>query len=141
MAFTAEELVKTWQARAGRVDSETRKLVQRTGRRMLTVSRAHMRAQIYAIPEDKTKSGKKKWVRTGTLLRNETLIYAPDGSAVTLTNETIYARARHELGRDGRQTKRPAHWREGIHAEMLDGVHADMIATRDRIFRAAGGSI
>jgi len=134
MAFTAEELVKTWQARTGRVSPEFRGLTERTGRRMLVVSKQHMRKQIYSIPEDMTASGKKKWVRTQRLLKGEKLEYAPDRSAVTLTNEVPYARARHELGRDGRRTKRIAHWREGIYQEILEEVHADMVLTRHRIF-------
>lgn len=137
MAFE-NAIAKTWADRAGRAPSELRQLVRRTGRRMLTVSRQHMRKQIYSIPEDTTRAGRKKWRRTGILLQGEKLRYAPDGSAVTLTNEVSYARSRHELGRDGRKTTRPAHWREGIHAELLEEVHADMVITRYRIMKGYG---
>jgi len=137
--FTPAGLAEAWAARTEKVLPEIRQLVQRTGRRMLTVSKRQMRRQIYAIPEDMTATGKKKWVRTGNLLNAEDLAYAPNRSGVTLTNGMIYARARHELGRDGRQTKRPAHWRDGIYAELLPTVERDMMATRDRIFTAMGG--
>lgn len=138
-AFTPRGFAEAWKQRVGKVEPEIRGLVQRTGRRLLVASKRHMLQQIYSIPEDMTASGKKKWVRTMNLLNAEKLEYAPDGSAVTLTNEMIYARARHELGRDGRQTKRPAHWREGIYAETLEEVHRDMVDTRYRIFKASGG--
>jgi hypothetical protein len=133
--FTNQQLVQSWQSRAGRVQPAFRQLVRRTGQRMLKVSKSHMRQQIYRIPEDTTKTGRKKWVRTGRLLNAEKLVYAPDGSAVTLTNEMPYARARHELGRNGRQTKRIAHWREGIYAELLEDVHQDMSTTLFQVMK------
>ncbi len=134
-AFTPRGLAEEWAARAGRVQPEIRLLVQRTGKRILKVSKEHMKAQIYAIPEDTTKAGKKKWTRTRKLINAEGLVYAPDGSAVTLTNPMVYARSRHELGRDGRKTKRPAHWRDGIYAETKAEVQADMSWTNAKILK------
>jgi hypothetical protein len=131
--FTNAETVAKWQRRAGLVGPEVRRAVQRIGERMLNTSRRHMQEQIYNIPEDTEKSGKNKWTRTGNLKNAERLEYAPDGSAVTLTNAMIYARARHELGRDGRKTKRPAHWRDGIFQELKDSTARETAAMNQRI--------
>jgi hypothetical protein len=136
--FTPEQYVKEWQNRAGRAPKEARQLVRRTGQRMLKVAKQHMRQQIYSIPEDTDSQGRKKWVRTRALINAEKAEYAPDGSGVTLTNSMIYARSRHELGRDGRKTKRPAHWRDGIFQELREEVERDMAETRYRIMKGYG---
>ena len=137
MAF-ANEIAEKWKNRAGAAPSLAKQLVKRTGQRMLKVSKQHMRRQIYAIPEDVDSQGRKKWVRTRNLINAEKLDYASDGSGVTLTNNLIYARSRHELGRDGRKTKRIAHWREGIFAEIREEVQTDMATTRYRIMQGHG---
>lgn len=132
--FVNEQVIKEWALRAGRVRPEVRSLVERAGKRMLNVSRRHMDEQIYSIPEDVSpRAGKKKWVRTGNLRKAEDLVYAPDGSGVTLTNKMIYARSRHELGRDGRKTIRPAHWREGIVSELQASAARELETVSRRI--------
>jgi hypothetical protein len=131
--FVNERVIQEWSRRAGRVGPEVRSMVERTGKRMLAISRRHMDEQIYSIPEDETKAGKKKWVRTGRLRKAEDLVYAPDGSGVTLTNTMPYARARHELGRNGRHTKRPAHWREGIVNELRESTARELAIMNRRI--------
>lgn len=131
--FTSQEIVKRWQERAASVSPAARRTAQRVGARMLNVSRRHMQEQIYNIPEDKEASGKSKWTRTGNLKAAERLEYAADGSAVTLTNSMPYARARHELGRDGRKTKRPAHWRDGIFQELQESTARETALMNRRI--------
>lgn len=131
--FTPQGLSQAWRSRSGRVAPEVRRFVRTMGKRILRVSKEHLRKQIYSIAEDRTASGKKRWVRTRRLINAETLRYAPDGAAVTLTNDTVYARARHELGRDGRKTQRPAHWREGIFTETRSETEADLRLLQQRI--------
>jgi hypothetical protein len=137
MAFTPEQLVKAWQARAGRVPTATRRIVRFAGNRMLRKAQINMRRMIYAIPEDKKADGSFKWRRTNQLFLHEQLIYAPNQSAVALTNDMIYANSRHELGRDGRNTNRPAHWRDGIAASLAAEVQAEM--QRLRLFEKERG--
>lgn len=123
--FVNEETLKKWQNRTGNAPAHVQQMVERIGVAMLTVSRRHMHEEIYSIPEDTTKGGKKKWSRTGSLYNAEKLAFAPDRSGVTLTNSMVYAHARHELGRDGRKTKRPAHWRDPIFKELREVIQRE----------------
>lgn len=123
--FVNEETLKKWQNRVGKAPAEVQRTVERIGVAMLGTSRRHMQEEIYSIPEDTTKSGKKKWVRTGSLYNAEQLQFAPDRAGVILTNTMVYARARHELGRDGRKTKRPAHWRDPLFKELRSTIERE----------------
>ncbi len=80
------------------------------------LSRQMMERLIYSIPETVSSSGRPLWTRTRNLINNENGIVR--SAEVILTNSVVYARARHELGRDGRKTDRPAHWRDEIRAGL-----------------------
>ncbi len=131
--FTPAEYARAWAKRTGKVKPEIAELVHRTGLQMLAVSLHNLQRLIYSIPEDTTAAGKKKWVRTWRLFHAEKVVHAPDWSAVALANSMVYARARHELGRDGRKTKRLAHWRDGIFAEIRESVRQDTERTIGRV--------
>jgi len=131
--FVNEETLKKWQNRVGNAPAHVQDFVNRVGGAMLIVSRKNMDQMIYAIPEDQIKSGRKKWVRSGALREAEQLEFAPDGSGVMLTNALVYARPRHELGRDGRQTKRPAHWRDPIFNQLRDAISRELAAMNAKI--------
>lgn len=125
--FVNEETLRRWEKRTANTPAHVQEMVRRIGASMLVISRRHLNEQIYSIPEDVSpRTGKKKWERTGNLFKNEKLIFAPDGSGVTLINTMVYAEARHELGRDGRKTKRPAHWRENILTELRAAFEAEI---------------
>lgn len=127
MDFVNQATLDRWQRRTGNAPAHIRAFVERVGAAMLLQSLKNMDQMIYAIPEDvRPRSGKKKWTRTSTLFQGERLEFAPDRSGVTLKNSVEYAHARHELGRDGRQTKRPAHWRDPIIRQIRGPIDAEM---------------
>lgn len=123
-AFTPASYVREWTRRTGRVRPSVAELVRYIGVQMLAQSLHNLQRMIYSIPEDVSGAGRKKWQRTFKLINGEKIVYAPDESACTLFNAVPYARARHELGQDGRKTKRPAHWRDGVLMAIRDDVHA-----------------
>lgn len=92
--------------------------LEQTGKIVEAVSRFQMNRLIYARPPDRTKSGKPKWVQTRRLYEAEKAHVESARDEVVLTNEMVYAAARHELGRDGRHTTREAHWRDEARETM-----------------------
>jgi len=130
---TSNEIAAQWARRAGVVDGEVRRTVRQLGERLLTSSLKHMQEDIYDIPEDVSPTGRKKWTRTGALKAAEKLEFDADGAGCKLVNTQPYARARHELGRNGRATRRPAHWRDETREELRQVIPATFGAMNRRI--------
>jgi hypothetical protein len=112
-SFDGEGYSRVWRDRSGRFVRVLGDARYTLARSVEKLSKNKMQQEIYAIPEDVGPGGQKKWVRTGNLLNAEQAEVRGPGEVV-LTNAMVYAHARHELGRDGRQTKREAHWRDDI---------------------------
>ena len=55
-----------------------------------------------------------KWKQTRRLYEAEKAEVEPSRDEVVLTNEMVYAKARHELGRDGRKTTPAPHSQIGL---------------------------
>lgn len=113
---TAAQLAEVWKRRQSLVEREFRQSSRALGISARAYSRQLMTEQIYALPEDRTKAGKKKWRRTGKLRRGET--YRVEGlGTVIIENNVPYAEPRHEAGKPGRRPINPAresHWREEL---------------------------
>lgn len=85
-----------------------------------------MERLIYSRPPDLLKDGRPKWKQTHNLYRAE--VAEPDllNEQILLMNDMVYAKARHELGRDGRKTTRIAHWRDAAQS-VIQERFADLI--------------
>jgi hypothetical protein len=108
---------RLWRDRQGRFARMTAGGAVRLAQEAQRLSRQMMERLIYSIPETRSSSGKPLWVRTRNLINHEEGRATGPG-AVSLVNSVVYARSRHELGRDGRQTTRPAHWRDKIRESL-----------------------
>ena len=82
------------------------------------VSRFQMNRLIYSKAPDTRPDGTPKWIQTRNLYNAEQAYAEPTARRVVLVNRMVYARARHELGRDGRKTTRIAHWRDEAQPAM-----------------------
>jgi hypothetical protein len=122
------DFVTTWERRTQNGRAHFVRALEETGKLVQTVSRFQMNRLIYAHPPDRTKAGKPKWTQTRRLYDAEKAEVEPGRDEVVLVNTMVYAAARHELGRDGRQTSRPAHWRdearETMRREFNEQLHA-----------------
>lgn len=140
--MTAEDLAKAMSLRQNdlrpALEATTRVVAQTALRR----SKQLMSEQIYALPEDLTKKGEKRfarfraggprgrvfvarkgdreWVRTGHLRRSEQVqIVGP--ARIIVKNTAIYAEPRHEAGKPGRRKINPAresHWQDDMAREL-----------------------
>ena len=103
--------------RAARVAPEVERATRELGLLALGESRRLMTAEIYSKPVDKRKDGKAKWTRTGALRRAERLQSRGFGK-VSLVNDMVYARRRHEANKPGYPyhvaAGRTAHWRDDM---------------------------
>ncbi len=123
--MTARELADQFSRGAEAVPREILRASEHIGEVALTLSRQLMEQEIYAIPEDTTRAGKKKWVRTGRLIASEAFDRSelPD---VIITNETPYAEPRHEAGKPGRRKINPireSHWQDEMFARLAPFAH------------------
>jgi hypothetical protein len=77
-------------------------------------------SELYALPEDLTKAGKKKWRRTGHLRRSERIeVRGP--VEVSIVNDAVYGEPRHEAGKPNRRQINPLrvnHWRDRMFKVM-----------------------
>jgi hypothetical protein len=80
-------------------------------------SRMAMGRLIYSKPPDTKPDGTPKWYQTRKLYNAEQAVPTTK-DRIRLINTMVYARARHELGRDGRRTTRNAHWRDEVRADL-----------------------
>jgi hypothetical protein len=104
---------------------------------MVKFTRELMTAGIYAIPEDRTKQGKKKWRRTGHLRRSERA-EVTDPYTCVLINDAIYAQRREAASGSvsrGKKAKgdvhyvnplRECHWREEA-VKLWDSIKGDLL--------------
>lgn len=126
--MTSQEMAKEWSRRARGAEGEFRKTMRGLGISAVALSKALMTAEIYAIPEDRTKRGKKKWQRTGRLRASEQFIQ-PDPYTVEVTNAMGYAEPRHEAGKPGHRKINPlrlSHWRDEM-VEKLAPVMEELL--------------
>jgi len=124
---TAIELAKRYNTRAALVEKEFAQTMRGVRISAQKFCKETMIAEIYAIPEDRTKSGKKKWQRTRRLLNAEKAVLT-DPFTVEMINPTPYAQPRHEAGKPGRRKINPlreSHWRDKL-VETFRPILADL---------------
>lgn len=114
--MTAEALARRMQRRASVVTKEFEATSRGVAVSAVKFTKGLMTEQIYSVPEDRTKSGKKKWRRTGNLRRSEqaTLVSPFE---VVIKNTAAYALPRHEAGKPGARKINPlreSHWRDEL---------------------------
>lgn len=115
----AEAFRTVWSNRSSRMGAGIDQALTELAPLIQAVSRYQMNRLIYSKPPDVDASGRPKWVQTRNLYNAEQAEVDRSTKRVVLVNRLIYARPRHELGRDGRQTTRIAHWRD----EARDTLH------------------
>jgi hypothetical protein len=131
------DIILRWQERGRVLPQKVAQGVREAGMLALRTSKLEMSRGIYGIPEDTTKSGKKKWRRTGALrnseqfrmtgyhmgqLENRVQRHPRASSATTKGRKTkrkgggtstAYAYWRHQMGKPGfRRTTRACHFRD-----------------------------
>lgn len=107
----------------------------------LARSKHFLTEQIYAIPEDVRKNGKKAWRRTGHLRRSEKFEIR-DPYTVAIVNTAAYALPRHEAGKPGHRNINPlriSHWRDDLQAEFHEGLLRDLYHETVVAILKAGG--
>jgi hypothetical protein len=134
--MTAAELAARHRRRAAAVPREFQKTMNGVKISMVKFTKELMTTEIYAIPEDLTEKGKKKWRRTGHLRRSERA-EVTDPYTCVLINDAIYARRREAAsGSAGRGKKtgdavhyvnplRECHWREKA-KELWESIKEDL---------------
>lgn len=114
--MTADQLAAVLNRRASDVEREFRQTLRGVGDSAVAFDKMKMLEEIYAIPEDRTKAGKKRWTRTRNLLKAEK--WEPRGlDAIAIINKMPYAKARHEAGKAGARPINPlreSHWRDEL---------------------------
>lgn len=122
--MTARELADLMHRRRVLVEKEFRQSSRGLGISALRFCKERLTATVYAIPEDTTRTGKKKWRRTGQLRRSERL-ELPDPYTVHIINDVRYSEPRHEAGKPGRRRINPvrvSHWRDDLREAFKDVV-------------------
>jgi hypothetical protein len=120
--MTAQQLAAKMRARAAAVEPEFRKTTRGLAVQALAFCRQKITEQIYALAIDVTKSGKKKWKRTGALRRGER-VEVIDAYTMRMVNDASYALYRHEAGKPGRRKINPgreSHWRDEMVATFRE---------------------
>lgn len=113
---TALELAARYNTRAALIEREFGATMRGVRTAAERYCKETLIAEVYAIPEDRTKSGKKKWTRTRRLLNAEKAVLS-DPFTVEVVNATLYAEPRHEAGKPGRRKINPlreSHWRDEL---------------------------
>jgi hypothetical protein len=124
--MTAKQLAAKFRAREVAVEREFRKTSNGLAISAVKFCKERLTAEVYAIPEDLTKSGKKKWRRTGQLRRAERA-EVRDPFTVVVVNDVGYALPRHEAGKPGRRKINPnreSHWRDEL-AKVFEEITTD----------------
>src|SRR5215831_17899091 len=107
--MTPEEWARRWTERTNRYGPAMRNELRRIGLAALDRSRQIMSQEIYSKPEDRSSTGRPKWVRTGALYRGEVLEEIdPVLSVFAIDNAVSYAEPRHEANKPGRRQINPA---------------------------------
>jgi hypothetical protein len=99
------------------LDKVLRQEARAIGLSALNFTRQRLTETVYAIPEDRTKKGKKKWRRTGNLRRSEKFDIREGGLVVAIVNTASYSVPRHEAGKPGHRNINPlriSHWRDDL---------------------------
>lgn len=118
--MTAAEVASKFRHRATVVDDRLADQVEALRTEAEEFCRKKLLAEVYAIPEDTTASGKKKWERTRDLLAGEQGVIERRFT-VKMTNDQPYATARHDAGKPGKRhinKRRESHWRDEMVAEF-----------------------
>lgn len=112
--MTAKQLAAAQKRRAALIDREFRATARGIGLSAVKFCKERLTSTVYAIPEDVSSTGRKKWRRTGNLRRSEQMeVTSP--YEVIVVNRAAYAVARHEAGKPGRRNINPlriSHWRD-----------------------------
>ena len=114
---TPAEADVLWKKRRARIDKALKQQARALGLSALKYTKDHMTRTIYAIPEERTKKGKKKWRRTGNLRRSEKMEVRENGFVVAIVNTATYSVPRHEAGKPGARNINPlriSHWRDDM---------------------------
>lgn len=118
--MTAGELKQKWATRVGSAGPQFRRTAEALARNAEERAKERMRETIYAVPEDTSRTGRKKWVRTERLLEGEHGRLR-GAFEVVLVNDQRYAEPRHEAGKPGRRKidpRRVSHWRDDVAQEL-----------------------
>lgn len=124
--MTVAELAALHRRRAAAVPREFLKTSHWLAVAAVKFAREKLTEEIYAIPEDARKNGKKKWRRTGNLRRSERAEVV-DPYTVRVVNDAGYALPRHEAGKPGHRKINPlreSHWRDELQ-EAFRSIVAD----------------
>lgn len=117
---SASELSRVWQKRVRLADREFKKTMRGIGETAVKFTKEQMTKDIYAIPEDRSKNGKKKWQRTHRLYKGERYEMT-DPYSVRIVNDVPYAQPRHDAGKPGHRKINPvreSHWRDEMQKVM-----------------------
>ena len=115
MIGTAEQIAELMLKRRNLVEKEFRHSSNAIAKSVIKFSKEKL-SELYAIPEDRYKNGKKKWRRTGALRRAER-VEVPDPYTVRVVNDINYAQPRHEAGKPNHRKINPLrenHWRDEL---------------------------
>jgi hypothetical protein len=125
---TAAQVAAAHRRRQQLADREFRATARGIALSALKYTKDRLTATIYAIPEDVSGTGRKKWRRTGNLRRSEKF-EIPDPYTVVLVNTAAYAVPRHEAGKPGRRKINPlriSHWRDEL-VETFRSIVPDLV--------------
>ncbi|HEV8176114.1 MAG TPA: hypothetical protein VGP44_00355 [Gemmatimonadales bacterium] len=140
--MTARQLAQKMKQREKLVEREFLASSKGLARSLLPYSKNLLTTEIYALPEDLTRAGKKKWRRTGHLRRSERVeVRTP--YVVALVNDAAYAEPRHEAGKPGRRHINPlrvSHWRDQVRETFASVVLDLRHETVQAILRGGGSS-
>ena len=131
--MTAAQLARRMRRRQQLVEREFQKTSQGLAISAVRFCKEKLTEEVYAVPEDTTKAGKKKWRRTGHLRRSERA-EVRDPYTVVVINDAVYAEPRHEAGKPGRRRINPnreSHWRDELaktFAEVTKDAYAAPVA-------------
>lgn len=112
-------MVRKWRARDKELKTALTFTTKAIGAAAFKLSKEEL-SKLYAIPEDRTRSGKKKWRRTGHLRRSES-VQVRGPIEVAIRNTAAYSEPRHEAGKPGRRNINPLranHWQDEMQKVM-----------------------
>lgn len=136
--MTPAEAEQLWKRRRAKLDKVLRQEARAIGLSALKFTKDHMTQTIYAIPEDRTRKGKKKWRRTGNLRRSEKFEVREGGLVVAIVNTASYSVPRHEAGKPGHRNINPlrvSHWRDAMLETFQPSVLPEWQAAVQKILR------
>jgi len=138
--MTAEQIARKMKKREDLARKEFQATTRGVAVSALKFCKEKLTTEIYAIPEDRRKNGKKVWRRTGHLRRSEKFEIR-DPYTVAVVNTAAYALPRHEAGKPGHRNINPqriSHWRDDL-AETFKPLMDDLYhSTVEAILKAGG---